>query len=41
VSFIYKSKDFRPTKIATREELARVVSMLGMASISRSPYLDD
>lgn len=37
----YKSKDFRPTKIATREELARVVSMLGMASISRSPYLDD
>lgn len=40
-SFHNKSKDFRPTKIATREELARVVSMLGMASISRSPYLDD
>lgn len=40
-SFIYKSKDFRPTKIATREELARVLSMLSMIDIPSSPYIDD
>ena len=36
----YKSKDFRPTKIATREELARVLSMLDMIDIPSSPYID-
>ena len=41
-SYYYKSKDFRPTKIATREELARVLSMLDMLdTIPNSPYLDD
>lgn len=41
-SFYYKSKDFRPTKIATREELARVLSMLDMLdTIPNSPYIDD
>lgn len=38
----YKSKDFRPTKTATREELARVLSMLDMLdTIPNSPYIDD
>ena len=38
----YKSKDFRPTKTATREELARVLSMLDMLdTIPSSPYIDD
>ena len=40
-SFHNKSKDFRPTKIATREELARVLSMLDMIDIPSSPYIDD
>ena len=41
-SYYYKSKDFRPTKTATREELARVLSMLDMLdTIPNSPYLDD
>ena len=40
-SFYNKSKDFRPTKIATREELARVLSMLNMIDIPSSPYIDD
>ena len=41
-SFHNKSKDFRPTKIATREELARVLSMLDMLdTIPNSPYIDD
>lgn len=40
-SFIYKSKDFRPTKTATREELARVLSMLGLTNINYSPYADE
>ena len=40
-SFHNKSKDFRPTKIATREELARVLSMLNMIDIPSSPYIDD
>lgn len=39
-SFHNKSKDFRPTKIATREELARVLSMLDMIDIPSSPYID-
>ena len=39
-SFHNKSKDFRPTKIATREELARVLSMLDMTDIPSSPYID-
>ena len=39
-SFHNKSKDFRPTKIATREELARVLSMLDMIDIHSSPYID-
>ena len=42
MSYYYKSKDFRPTKTATREELARVLSMLDMLdTIPNSPYLDD
>jgi periplasmic protease len=40
-SYYNKSKDFRPTKIATREELARVLSMLNMIDIPSSPYIDD
>ena len=41
-SYHYKSKDFRPTKTATREELARVLSMLDMLdTIPNSPYIDD
>lgn len=41
-SYHNKSKDFRPTKIATREELARVLSMLDMLdTIPNSPYIDD
>ncbi len=41
-SYHYKSKDFRPTKTATREELARVLSMLDMLdTIPNSPYLVD
>lgn len=41
-SYYNKSKDFRPTKIATREELARVLSMLDMLdTIPNSPYIDD
>lgn len=40
-SYYNKSKDFRPTKIATREELARVLSMLDMIDIPSSPYIDD
>ena len=40
-SYHNKSKDFRPTKIATREELARVLSMLNMIDIPSSPYIDD
>ena len=41
-SYHYKSKDFRPTKTATREELARVLSMLDMLdAIPNSPYIDD
>ena len=41
-SFHNKSKDFRPTKTATREELARVLSMLDMLdTIPSSPYIDD
>ena len=39
-SFHNKSKDFRPTKIATREELARVLSMLDMIDIPSNPYID-
>ena len=39
-SYYNKSKDFRPTKIATREELARVLSMLDMIDIPSSPYID-
>lgn len=39
-SFHNKSKDFRPTKTATREELARVLSMLDMIDIPSSPYID-
>ena len=39
-SFHNKSKDFRPTKIATREELARVLSMLDMIDTPSSPYID-
>ena len=40
-SYHYKSKDFRPTKTATREELARVLSMLDMLdTIPNSPYID-
>lgn len=40
-SFFYKSKDFRPAKTATREELARVVSRLGLTNINYSPYADE
>ena len=35
-SFAYKSADFQPNKVATRQELARVLSMLGMNNLPAS-----
>ena len=35
-SFIYKSANFQPSKVATREELARVLSMLSMVTMPAS-----